>query len=162
MSIIALRRSLCAVLVAWSALIVAQAAEPVVSFETDAQRVRYERLLEEYRCLKCQNQNLAGSNAALAGDLRRQIRERIIDGEDDAAIDDYLVQRYGDFVRYRPRFGGANLVLWIGPFVLLLIGLAAGFTLARRSQRRAAQAPPPQGVAVDEARRLLDEGRGPG
>ena len=106
--------------VPWQAV---PAAEPLVSFETDAQRERYDRLLQEYRCLKCQNQDLAGSNAALAGDLRRQIRQRIIDGDDDAAIDGYLVDRYGDFVRYRPRFAGANLVLWIGPFVLLLIAV---------------------------------------
>lgn len=109
------------------------AAEPLVSFDTAEQRVRYDRMLEEYRCLKCQNQNLAGSNADLAGDLRREIRERILEGMNDAQIDDYLVARYGDFVRYKPRFGGANLVLWIGPALLLLVGLAVGVRMARRN-----------------------------
>lgn len=111
-----------------------QAAEPLVSFETADQRARYDRMLEEYRCLKCQNQNLAGSNAELAGDLRREIRERILEGKDDAAIDAYLVARYGDFVRYKPRFGGANLVLWLAPALLLLIGLAVGLRMARRGR----------------------------
>ena len=109
-----------------------QAAEPLVSFDTDHQRVRYERMLEEYRCLKCQNQNLAGSNAALAGDLRREIREQILDGADDMTIDTYLVARYGEFVRYRPRFGLNTLVLWLAPAVLLLVGLVIGVRLARR------------------------------
>ena len=154
---VALRSVLLGLLCGWIGIVCVHAAEPIVSFQTDAQRERYERLLEEYRCLKCQNQDLAGSNAALAGDLRRQIRQRIIDGDDDAAIDGYLVDRYGDFVRYRPRFAGANLVLWIGPFVLLLIGLGVGVLMARRSQRAAAPSAAPRGGAVDEARRLLDE-----
>jgi len=142
----------------------AMAAEPLVSFETDAQRERYDRLLTEYRCLKCQNQDLAGSNAALAGDLRREIRTRVIEGANDATIDTYLVSRYGEFVRYRPRFAGANLVLWIGPFVLLAIGLGVGWSMARRGQAAAgAGAPvadghePTRDPAMDEARRLLDE-----
>jgi len=145
-------------LVPWHAV---PAAEPLVSFETDAQRERYDRLLEEYRCLKCQNQDLAGSNAALAGDLRREIRTRIIEGADDQVIDEYLVARYGDFVRYKPRFGGINLVLWLGPFVLLAIGLGAGWTMARRGRREEGAGHPAAAREVDEsalneARRLLD------
>jgi len=150
-------------LFAGGALPPATAAEPVVSFETDAQRERYDRLLTEYRCLKCQNQDLAGSNAALAGDLRREIRSRVIEGADDATIDSYLVARYGDFVRYRPRFSGVTLVLWIGPFVLLAIGLGVGWVMARRGQRGAGdpivsdEGEPASGAAMDEARRLLDQ-----
>ena len=144
--------------VPWQAV---PAAEPLVSFETDAQRERYDRLLQEYRCLKCQNQDLAGSNAALAGDLRREIRTRIIEGADDQVIDEYLVARYGDFVRYKPRFGGINLVLWLGPFVLLAIGLGAGWAMARRGRREAVAGHPAVAREVDEsalheARRLLD------
>lgn len=133
------------------------AADPIVEFESAQQRVRYERMLEEYRCLKCQNQNLAGSNAALAGDLRREIRLQILDGADDQAIDQYLVDRYGDFVRYKPRFGGVNLVLWLGPAILLMIGGFVGIRMARRSSAMAqegpADAPDPQ--ALDAAKRLL-------
>ncbi len=131
----------------------AAAAEPIVSFDTDFQRERYDRMLEEYRCLKCQNQNLAGSNAALAGDLRREIREQILEGNDDKAIDDYLVARYGDFVRYSPRFGGANLVLWLGPVILLVVGLVAGVSMARRSQAR--RTPMPDQASITTARALL-------
>ncbi len=121
------------VLMSLASLASLHAAEPMVSFETDLQRARYERMLEEYRCLKCQNQNLAGSNAALAGDLRREIRQQILAGADDQSIDTYLVARYGEFVRYRPRFSLNTLVLWLTPAVLLLVGLAVGVRMARRS-----------------------------
>ena len=135
------------------------AAEQIVSFETGEQRARYDRMLEEYRCLKCQNQNLAGSNADLAGDLRREIREQILGGADDKAIDHYLVSRYGDFVRYKPRFGGANLVLWLGPFVLLAVGALVGVRMARRSGESVAAegfaTQAPETESLEAARRLL-------
>jgi cytochrome c-type biogenesis protein CcmH len=138
-----------------------QAAEPLVSFDTDNQRVRYERMLEEYRCLKCQNQNLAGSNAALAGDLRREIREQILDGADDQSIDTYLVARYGEFVRYRPRFGLNTLVLWLAPAVLLLVGLVIGVRLARRggpgTESAHAAFTEHSSESLAAARQLLDE-----
>ena len=158
----------------WSAK--AFAAEAVVAFDDEADRDRYERLLREYRCLKCQNQNLSDSGASLAGDLREQIRTRVVAGDDDAAIDEYLVSRYGEFVRYRPRFGTQTALLWIGPFALLAIGLGAGVVMARRgssgdgapvaAETPAAGASPAGGGAererLDEARRLLaDEPRGP-
>ena len=111
----------------------ARAAEAVVAFDDEADRARYERLLREYRCLKCQNQNLSDSGASLAGDLREQIRTRVVAGDDDAAIDEYLVSRYGEFVRYRPRFGASTALLWIGPFALLAVGLGAGVVMARRT-----------------------------
>lgn len=132
------------------------AAEQIVEFQTAEQRVRYDRMLEEYRCLKCQNQNLAGSNADLAGDLRREIREQILDGADDQAIDHYLVSRYGDFVRYRPRFGGVNLVLWLGPFVLLAAGALVSVRMARRSGERVANADDTGDDSLAAARRLLE------
>ena len=116
----------------------ARAAEAVVAFDDAADRERYERLLREYRCLKCQNQNLSDSGASLAGDLREQIRTRVVAGDDDAAIDEYLVSRYGEFVRYRPRFGASTALLWIGPFALLAVGLGAGVVMARRSATVAA------------------------
>ena len=133
-----------------------RAAESVLAFEDPADEVRYTELLEEYRCLKCQNQSLADSRASLALDLRREIYERVIAGEPKAAIDDYLVARYGDFVLYRPRFNAATAVLWIGPFVLLAIALGGALLFARRSGRDA-DAEPPTGNALAEARRLLDE-----
>src|SRR5687768_13318885 len=82
------------------------------------QRVR--ALAEELRCLVCQNQTLADSNADLAVDLRREIREKMRAGMSDKAVTDYLVTRYGDFVLYRPPFKPTTLLLWLGPFLLLV------------------------------------------
>ena len=141
----------------------AAAAESLLAFENAADEARYADLLEDYRCLKCQNQNLADSNAGLAIDLRREIYERVVAGEPKAAIDDYLVARYGEFVLYRPRLTAATAVLWIGPFVLLAIALFGAFLIVRRSGASAA-APVAADDSLSEARRLLgsDEGGGEG
>ena len=88
------------------------------------------RLLEEkLRCLVCQNQSLADSNAELAGDLRREVREQVQAGRSDEQIVGYLVQRYGDFVLYEPPFKATTVLLWLGPFVLL--GAAALVLVAK-------------------------------
>lgn len=131
-----------------------QAAELLLDFDTPEQADYYTELLGEYRCLKCQNQSLADSRASLAIDLRREIHERVIAGEPKAEIDDYLVSRYGEFVLYRPRFTSATLLLWIGPFVLLLIALVFGVRLARR-EPQAVNAP--SAAALDEARQMLGQ-----
>ena len=132
----------------------ARAAESVLVFENAADEARYTALLEEYRCLKCQNQSLADSAASLAQDLRAQIYERVLAGEPKSAIDEYLVSRYGEFVLYRPRLSTATALLWIGPFVLLGIALAGAVAIGRRSGRGA---PAPESGALAEARRLLDD-----
>ena len=144
----------------------ARAAERVVAFDSDADRERYERLLHEYRCLKCQNQSIADSGASLADDLRRQIHDRVVAGDDDAAIDEFLVSRYGEFVRYRPRFGTTTALLWVGPFALLAVGLGVGVLMARRGAAARETDPsgpvPPPGAGADrlaEARRLLGPDR---
>lgn len=111
---------------------VAQSAEEIVTFDNPAQGKMYYKLLEEYRCLKCQNQNLAGSKASLAGDLRREIRDQILAGKTKKDIDNYLVARYGEFVLYRPRFSAKTAVLWITPFVLLLVALASLVLMIKR------------------------------
>lgn len=108
-----------------------RAADEVVHFDNPDHRTLYQALLKEYRCLKCQNQNLWDSNASLAGDLRREIRLQIIAGKEQNEIDEYLVARYGEFVLYRPRFGTKTALLWIGPFVLLLIGLTSLVLMVR-------------------------------
>lgn len=90
----------------------------------------------ELRCLVCQNESIAGSRADLAVDLRDQIREQIVVGKSDQQILDYMVDRYGDFVRYRPPLKNITVFLWFGPLVLLVIGfLALTFHLRRRSNR---------------------------
>lgn len=109
-----------------------KAAEEMVTFDDPAQGRLYYALLEEYRCLKCQNQNLAGSNASLAGDLRREIRDQILAGKTKNDIDEYLVARYGEFVLYRPRFSAKTAVLWIAPFVILLIAVTSLVIMVKR------------------------------
>ena len=89
----------------------------------------------ELRCLVCQNESLAGSQAELANDLRREIRTMIQDGKSDNEIMDFMVNRYGDFVRYRPPLKGATLLLWFGPGLLLVGGLGGLFFFLRRRSR---------------------------
>ncbi len=116
------------------------------SSNENEQRIR--QLEEKLRCLVCQNQSLADSNAELAGDLRREVREQVKAGRSDKQIVDYLVQRYGDFVLYEPPFKATTALLWIGPFALLAVaGLVLVATLRRR--RRAPEEP---ALAVEEKR----------
>ena len=94
---------------------------------------------EELRCLVCQTDSLSGSPADLAKDLRREIREQIQEGRSDQEILDFMVGRYGDFVRYRPPLKGTTLMLWFGPFALLLVGVVVLVTYLRRRNRRVAE-----------------------
>ena len=111
-------------------------------------------LSEKLRCLVCQNQSIAESNAELAVDLRRQINEQIAAGKSDGEIVDFMVQRYGDFVLYRPPFKAATVLLWLGPAALLLLGL---WTLRRalRQRKRAIEEPPLSEDERARAGRLL-------
>jgi cytochrome c-type biogenesis protein CcmH len=98
---------------------------------------RLTAIAEELRCLVCQNESLIASRADLAMDLKRQVREQIRAGKSDDEIRDYMVQRYGDFVLYRPPVKSTTLLLWAGPFALMGAGLCAVWILVRR--RRTAQ-----------------------
>jgi cytochrome c-type biogenesis protein CcmH len=99
---------------------------------------RLKTLAVELRCLVCQNQTLADSHAPLAEDLRREVREMIAKGMSDKEIIDFLVQRYGDFVLYRPPWKASTSLLWLGPFLLLIAG-ATGLVFAlRRRQKKLA------------------------
>ncbi|MGH8765405.1 MAG: cytochrome c-type biogenesis protein [Burkholderiales bacterium] len=124
----------------------------------EEQRMR--KLEEKLRCLVCQNQTLADSNAELAEDLRRQIREQMQKGRSDEQIIEYLVQRYGDFVLYDPPFKATTALLWTGPFALLL-GAAGALAFILRRRRNAAEEP---ALAPDEKRlaeRVLGSGDAP-
>ena len=90
-------------------------------------------IAEELRCLVCQNETIAASHAALAVDLRSQIRQKLTQGQSQQQILDFMVQRYGDFVLYRPPLKATTLLLWAGPFVLLLV---AAFVMAANIRRR--------------------------
>src|SRR5688572_33474412 len=106
----------------------AKEAPPAAAADPQLEK-RAMTLAEELRCLVCQNQTIADSNAPLAVDLREQVREKLRQGQSDAEIIDYMVQRYGDFVRYRPPVKATTLLLWFGPVALLLVGL---YVLVRR------------------------------
>jgi len=101
----------------------AQARIETHVFKSTADEARYQTLTEELRCLVCQNQNLADSNAELAQDLRRQIYQMIEQGKSNEDITAYMVHRYGDFVLYRPPLRPTTLLLWTGPFAILLLGI---------------------------------------
>ncbi|MDA1118262.1 MAG: cytochrome c-type biogenesis protein CcmH [Proteobacteria bacterium] len=104
-------------------------------------------LAQELRCLVCQNQTIADSNAPLAVDLRNQIREQLQGGASERDVIDYMVARYGDFVLYRPPFKATTLALWLGPFALLALG---ALLLYRRIRRR--RLPEPQLTEAERAR----------
>ena len=101
------------------------------AFDDPVLQSRYENLIDEVRCVTCQNQTIKDSNAFIAADLRREIRRLMVEGKTDAEISDFLVTRYGDFVLYRPRFSGKTLALWIAPFFLVLFGGVAIFRVIR-------------------------------
>jgi cytochrome c-type biogenesis protein CcmH len=105
------------------------------AFDDPALQARYEAIIAEVRCLKCQNQTIKDSNAFLASDLRREIRRMLEEGMTDDEIFDFLVERYGEFALYRPRASGKTLVLWIIPGILLLAG---GWLLANIVRKRMA------------------------
>ena len=110
-------------------------------------------LAEQLRCLVCQNQSIAESNAELAVDLRRQINEQISQGRSDSEIVDFMVQRYGDFVLYRPPFKTTTLLLWLGPGLLFAMGL--GVLIYNLRRRRAQRDEQPLTVAQQKQAELL-------
>jgi cytochrome c-type biogenesis protein CcmH/NrfF len=119
---------------------------------------RYKTLAEELRCLVCQNQTLADSHADLAMDLKQQVREQLKAGQTDAQIRAYMVQRYGDFVLYKPPVQSNTALLWAGPFVLLGVGALIGWRVQRAGKLRQsqAQASPVQAPLPAQAQRLSE------
>ncbi len=119
--------------VCWLLIGVSWAIDPEPAFEDPALEAEYQSLVREVRCLVCQNQTIADSNAQLAADLRREIRRMFAEGATRAEIADYLVARYGEFVLYRPRLQPATWALWGAPVILLMIG-GAVFVRVLRSR----------------------------
>jgi cytochrome c-type biogenesis protein CcmH len=128
-------------------------------FASEAARARYQAMIAELRCLVCQNQTIAESNAPLAQDLRREVYQMIQTGRSDRDIIDFMVQRYGDFVLYRPPLNAVTLALWAGPAVLALLGFAFLLRVLARRRREARDASAPLS-AQEQARlaALLDAG----
>lgn len=108
------------------------------AFETPQQEALYNKMIQELRCLVCQNQNLADSNAQLAQDLRKETYRLVAEGSQEQAVVEFMVSRYGDFVLYRPPFKASTLALWLGPVVLLLIGFTILIVHLRNKQREPA------------------------
>ncbi len=104
-------------------------------FDTESQRQRYNVLIDELRCPKCQNQNLAGSNSQIAEDLRRELHRLLTEGNSDREIKDFMVARYGDFVLYKPPLKASTIALWALPVILLLMG-AIGLVMIIRQRAR--------------------------
>ena len=111
-------------------------AQEQMTFSSELNKTRYQSLVEELRCPKCQNQNLADSGSGIAVDLRELVHQMIEQGKTDQEIVDYMVARYGSFVLYRPQHSTATFLLWYGPFILLGIGLLAFISVVRMNRKR--------------------------
>ena len=132
---------------------IAHAAIDTYEFANDAERARFRELTQELRCPKCQNQDLADSNAPIATDLRREIFRMLGEGKDNQQIIDFMVDRYGDFVRYKPALTSKTVVLWFGPLALLVGGVVViGVIVGRR--RRTARAEASDTLSAEERQRL--------
>ena len=132
-----------------------QAKEAASLAQDEAAKKRLVEISSELRCLVCQNESLSGSHAELANDLRREIRTLIKDGKSDNEIMEFMVSRYGDFVRYRPPLKGSTFLLWFGPVLLLFSGLGALLLYLRRRNQAIDDTP----LSADEQRqadRLLN------
>ncbi|QHF02737.1 MULTISPECIES: cytochrome c-type biogenesis protein [Pseudomonas] len=138
----------------------AQAAIEAYNFRDEAERARYSELTRELRCPKCQNQDIADSNAPIAADLRKEIYRMLGEGQSNQQIIDFMVDRYGDFVRYKPALTARTWLLWFGPAGLLLGGLGVMAVIVKR--RRSLSAGQADTLSDEERQRLaqlLDEHR---
>ena len=131
----------------------ARAAIEAYEFDSPEMEADYKQLVDELRCLVCQNQNLSGSDADLAQDLRRETYEMLQQGKSREEVVEFMVARYGDFVLYRPQFKSSTYLLWLGPFLLLLVVL---FFVVQRL-RAAGRPVEVDAAALDDARNLLEQ-----
>ena len=130
-----------------------QAVIETYEFESAQMEAEYYKLINELRCLVCQNQNLSGSNADLAKDLRKQTYEMLNQGKTPDQVVQYMLDRYGDFVLYRPRVKKGTLLLWFGPFALLALVLWLVIRVMRKKQKLV----PPEADALQRAQQLLSD-----
>ena len=148
-----MKRWLAAVVFGLTLTGIAHAAIDTYEFANDAERDRFRELTKELRCPKCQNQDIADSNAPIATDLRREIYRMLGEGKDNQQILDFMVARYGDFVLYKPALTRKTAVLWFGPLALLVGGLVViGVIVGRR--RRTEQVAGSDTLSAEERKRL--------
>ena len=148
-----MKRWLAAVALGLTLTGVAHATIDTYEFADDAERARFRELTQELRCPKCQNQDIADSNAPIATDLRREIYRMLGEGKSNQQIIDFMVDRYGDFVRYKPALTGKTAVLWFGPLALLVGGLVLIAVIVGR-RRRVTQADGADPLSAEERQRL--------
>ena len=148
-----LRRLALAAVFVLTTLPAAFAVQPDEILSDPELEARARVLSAQMRCLVCQNQSIDDSDAPLAKDLRVLIRERLVQGESNAQVVDYLVSRYGEFVLLKPRFNARTLLLWGGPFAILLIG---SLVIFMRRRKGSGLAVPEQALSADEQARLDD------
>ncbi|MFA5683603.1 MAG: cytochrome c-type biogenesis protein [Lysobacteraceae bacterium] len=129
----------------------AVAAIDPLPFADETEETRFRELTAELRCVMCQNQSLADSNAGIAGDLRREIFDLMREGMSDAQIKTYLTERYGEFVLYRPRLNASTFLLWFGPALVLVAGAGVLFITLRRRAARLAGSDAGRGNDTDTA-----------
>jgi cytochrome c-type biogenesis protein CcmH len=134
--------------------ILANAAIEDRQFDTLEHEKRYHEIIDKLRCLVCQNQNLADSNAELAKDLRDKTYTMIVAGNTNSEITDYMVARYGDFVLYEPPVNTRTILLWLAPLIFFLFG--AGFFIAFSRRQRHTATPEVSAANLEKAQRLLD------
>lgn len=155
-----MKRWFTAALLALGLVGIAQAAIDAYQFRDEAERARYSELTRELRCPKCQNQDIADSNAPIAADLRKEIYRMLGEGQSNQQIIDFMVNRYGEFVRYKPELTSRTWLLWFGPALLLVGGLVViGVIVGRRRGARREQA---DALSEEERLRLaqlLDKNR---
>ena len=140
------------------ALASAHAVEPDEVLADPVLEARARAVTQELRCVVCQNQSVDDSDAPLARDIRVLVRERIAGGDSDAQARDFVVARYGDFVLLRPPLKPETLLLWLGPGLLLVGGLALAWVYVRRVGRTSAAVQPLTASEEDDVRRILDDG----
>ncbi|WAG07113.1 cytochrome c-type biogenesis protein CcmH [Aeromonas jandaei] len=141
-------------LLGWVVQTPAMAAIDVYTFDNDNQEQVFRELTRELRCPKCQNQDIADSNAGLAKDLRDKTYQMVRQGKDKDEIVDYMVARYGNFILYNPPLMASTLILWLGPLLVIVIGLGV---VVMRSRRPVAAAKPVDSALSEEEQHRLAE-----
>ncbi len=136
-----LQVALCGVVLAVTGSAWAVSQVDVYQFDNEQQQRRYKALIEEFRCPKCLNTNIAGSDAPIAQDLRRTVHKLVVvDGYTDDQVRDFLQQRYGDFVLYKPPFTARTMIIWLMPLALAVLGAVILFLLTSRARSKRAVA----------------------
>ena len=135
----------------------AHAVDPREVLEDPVLETRAREISKGLRCVVCQNQSIDDSDATLARDLRLLVRERLVAGDSDSQVVDYVVSRYGDFVLLKPPFKFATLALWLGPLLFVTLALLAGFAFFRRQRTQQQQTSSAPSSLSDEQRRRLDD-----